>query len=212
MEYRSECEEEGTADLLRTAATAAPPGRRRPSAGMRPHDLLPRRRMKAGLLSGVPYWATPPLSCCTRPTAAPPGRWSTIGPVGTVRGFRAMWFSDADEGWMLADGTSTGTLVLHTVDGGAHWGAIDIARRGAWNRLLLGPRGRLGGRRGQRDPRDQRTAAASRRSPRATQQRHAGGRARTSRSSSPPPMTASASAPTQIRVGDGLWEDTATRW
>jgi hypothetical protein len=34
-----------------------------------------------------------------------------------------MEFADAGEGWLLAE-TGYGTLLLHTIDGGTHWGAV----------------------------------------------------------------------------------------
>ena len=87
-------------------------------------------------LSGVPYWwdSAGRLLHTTDDGAT----WTEvkIGPNGSVRGFRAMYFADASEGWILADsGSDSGTLLLHTVDGGAHWGAVNI--RDAWGLQAL---------------------------------------------------------------------------
>ncbi len=125
MEYRSDCEEEG-AGLV---AHSGDGGATWTTATAGPRAVLDLSFLGAGqgwALSGVPYWwdSAGRLLHTTDDGAT----WTEvkIGPQGSVRGFRAMYFADQDEGWILADGDYEGTLVLHTIDGGAHWGAINI--------------------------------------------------------------------------------------
>jgi hypothetical protein len=76
-------------------------------------------------LSGTPYWWDSGGSLLH--TTDGGTTWTGVRATlpGSVYGIRAMEFADASEGWLLAE-TQYGVLLLHTIDGGAHWGAISI--------------------------------------------------------------------------------------
>lgn len=126
MAYRSDCEEEGPGLVAHSTDggatwTTVPAG---------PRAVL-RLAMPGGgqgwAVSGPSYWwdAGGVLLHTTDDGAT----WTQTkaGPKGTVRRVLDVFFADPLEGWALAiSGDYEQTLVLHTVDGGAHWGAVRI--------------------------------------------------------------------------------------
>ena len=135
MEYRSDCEEEG-AGLV---AHSGDGGATWTTATAGPRAVLDLSFLGGGqgwALSGVPYWWDSAGRLLHTTDGGATWTEVKIGPNGSVRGFRAMYFADASEGWILADSDSyEGTLILHTIDGGAHWGAVNM--RDAWGLQAL---------------------------------------------------------------------------
>lgn len=207
MEYRSDCAEEG-AGLV---AHSADGGDTWTTATAGPRAVLDLQFVggQGWALSGIPYWWDSAGRLLHTTDGA---TWTEvkIGPSGSVRGFRAMYFADENEGWILADGDYEGTRLLHTIDGGAHWGAITI--REAWGLQALCFAGKSDG-----------WVAGSENTILATEDgggiapisvANVGYTKWTNKAFTVKVTTADDGlglAPTQTRVGSGPWEDTATR-
>jgi photosystem II stability/assembly factor-like uncharacterized protein len=127
MAYRSECEEEGTGTLLHSGDGGATWTSTAVGKYATTQISFPGGGAEGWALAGVPYMGESAAQLLHTTDGGATWKVATVGPQHMVRRYSAMWFSDADEGWLLADGNFYGTLILHTVDGGVHWGAIDIA-------------------------------------------------------------------------------------
>ncbi len=126
MAYRSECEEEGPGLVTHSTDggvtwTTTPAG---PRAIL---DLAMPGGGQGWAVSGLSYWWDSGGVLLHTTDGGATWTQAKAGPKGTVRRFLDVCFADALEGWALAiAGDYEQTLVMHTVDGGAHWGAVRI--------------------------------------------------------------------------------------
>lgn len=98
-----------------------------------PPELPPGGRHRRALLAGVASTALVPLAACS---GRPAGPWERM-PLGTSADLRAVWFADAQDGWVTGGRFDVeGGLVGRTRDGGRTW-------RFASGIVPAGPRGLL---------------------------------------------------------------------